>query len=602
MSQLLQVATRTGVIPAVDGTAAPLYVDQGIPYDAGGLLALHVDGTVDHYHQGLPFTAAGRLVGTATAPTHFGSGAAPMASILGSSMLSGRAGGANHYSVGIPYSVSSGIAVDSGGDTPPFVESGGPYTGGVGQPIALNGTVVAGTYPVTGTLWTIQSGGAGVFSDDSIVDPTFTPSGSGSYVLTLTATPSVGAPVSDNANLTSGDVLPTLYHIWMYGQSLSLGSVPTGASLITTDVQEGHYMLSGGIRSVYDDPTIFNPNSSVRPEMMQSLSPLLEKISPNDGGFGETYASGMSKWLGVSGVFTSTGRGAYRVEQLRRNGDGQVAQAYHFANTYAAGLFASEKTDSEVFEYTPGVIMFKQGEADAIAGNTGPYWEAEVTLLRNELAEHLHWATLKPTSDIIMLVDQQASQQTGQTYGQIAVAAINLHRTPNNFILCAGPTYTESFDLNNSDVHMTSLGYRNYGERLGRIIEIIRTTGDWNPLYITSVSRAGTTITVNVNVPVPPMVLDTSIVSPVTNNGFAYIGANITNVAITDATNGVIEITLDAAVAGTLQFAFENGDGSGFIGPQRGSRGNFRDSEPAVTELDSSPLHNWLCNDSWEVA
>lgn len=86
---------------------------------------------------------------------------------------------------------------------PPTVNAGGPYLGPVSTPIALDGTVVQGDYPIASTLWTIVSGGTGTFGNAALVDTTFTPNSGGAYVLRLTATPTVGIPVNDTADLTS---------------------------------------------------------------------------------------------------------------------------------------------------------------------------------------------------------------------------------------------------------------------------------------------------------------------------------------------------------------------------------------------------------------
>lgn len=108
MSQLFQVATRgNGTVPVVDGVAAPDYVDQGIPFDAGGRIAVDFVGAIHHYHQGLPFTAAGRLVGIVNAVvTRLASGGAPFDAVnkvvFGSSLSS-------HVGQGIPYTFSDQI-------------------------------------------------------------------------------------------------------------------------------------------------------------------------------------------------------------------------------------------------------------------------------------------------------------------------------------------------------------------------------------------------------------------------------------------------------------------------------------------------------------
>jgi hypothetical protein len=94
----------------------------------------------------------------------------------------------------------------------PTVDAGGPYSGDVTTAIQLDGTVTPGTDPSPTLLWTIQSGGGGVFSNASLEDPTFTPDTVASYVLQLSADPSDGVPIGDTANLTSNAIitLPTV--------------------------------------------------------------------------------------------------------------------------------------------------------------------------------------------------------------------------------------------------------------------------------------------------------------------------------------------------------------------------------------------------------
>jgi hypothetical protein len=112
MSQLLQIATRGGgPIPVVDGAIAPDHFDQGIPYDrveGANKVAVDVGGVITHHHQGLPFTAAGRIALDNGKPiSYWGSGAAPFSSLF---LLSGGVGAITHYSAGIPYTAAAQIA------------------------------------------------------------------------------------------------------------------------------------------------------------------------------------------------------------------------------------------------------------------------------------------------------------------------------------------------------------------------------------------------------------------------------------------------------------------------------------------------------------
>ena len=117
MSQLLQVATRGGQILALSGVTAPDYFDQGIPYisDEGVTkVAVEIAGIIDHYHQGLPYTAVGRLAVTNDKPVdYFGSGSAPFDV---SNLLDFGSGPVEHHSAGIPYTVQGQISTERGGE------------------------------------------------------------------------------------------------------------------------------------------------------------------------------------------------------------------------------------------------------------------------------------------------------------------------------------------------------------------------------------------------------------------------------------------------------------------------------------------------------
>lgn len=123
----------------------------------------------------------------------------------------------------------------------PTVDAGGPYAGDVSVPIALNGTVTPGSDPAPTLLWTIDSGGTGTFSDDTIEDPTFTADVIGAYVLRLTVTPSDGPDVFDTAALTTAALADAVFlggRLLRGGtgdlvmSQLSLGADPPGGDVV----------------------------------------------------------------------------------------------------------------------------------------------------------------------------------------------------------------------------------------------------------------------------------------------------------------------------------------------------------------------------------
>jgi hypothetical protein len=108
MSALLNASPKVGgAVSFLDGTLAPDHVSSGIPYEIGGLLAVEVDGAISHYHQGLGYTATGRLAATLTGPpTRIGNGAAPF-NTTGHLVLA--IGSSAHYANGIPYTPNSSV-------------------------------------------------------------------------------------------------------------------------------------------------------------------------------------------------------------------------------------------------------------------------------------------------------------------------------------------------------------------------------------------------------------------------------------------------------------------------------------------------------------
>lgn len=79
MSQLLQVPARNGLNVFVGATPPPLF-HGGLPYENATDIAVDLTGPVAYHHQGLPFTAEGRLAVTEDPPTEQGPGAMPLAS------------------------------------------------------------------------------------------------------------------------------------------------------------------------------------------------------------------------------------------------------------------------------------------------------------------------------------------------------------------------------------------------------------------------------------------------------------------------------------------------------------------------------------------
>jgi hypothetical protein len=397
------------------------------------------------------------------------------------------------------------------------------------------------------------------------------------------------------------DTVSLQHHDGVNVDGTAFGAYTSGGTAARTLVSGTHKMFVGGVRPGYDHRLTVagNVNNYVKQStQLASLVGLRERASPLDTTCGETFAYGMGLNITPECVFYSMGRGAYTAIQLQMD---DALGLPHFSNLYAGAkearnlLVANGKTVSATVP-----MIYKQGESDT--ATTAADWKTRVQAIRSDSEKAFKHAMLADVT-VKMVLDQLALQNHAQSQGDLAVAAVEMHRDVAN-VFCAGPTYWCAF-RSVTDVHFTQAMYRKYGEHLGRVVNTLIETGDWQPCHITGVSRSGTTITVNVNVPEGALTTDTTNVSSITNSGFTYSGATITGVSITDDGstdgNGIITITINAAAGGTLSYAYENGT-SGQGGPTIGSRGNIRDSSTFVTTYDSTPIYNWLCNDQWVVA
>ena len=132
----------------------------------------------------------------------------------------------------------------------PTVDAGGPYSGDVDTAIALDGTVTPGTDATPTLLWTEPSALGGTFSNTAIEDPTFTPTSAGAYTLRLSADPTIGAPVTDDAALTSNAAISTATGAVTGQAAVAAGNVLVYANVTSTGAVTGQAAVTTGQSSV----------------------------------------------------------------------------------------------------------------------------------------------------------------------------------------------------------------------------------------------------------------------------------------------------------------------------------------------------------------
>jgi hypothetical protein len=211
-------------------------------------------------------------------------------------------------------------------------------------------------------------------------------------------------------------------------------------------------------------------------------------------------------------------------------------------------------------------------------------------------------------------------------YSPLAAQQHDAHvRAPGKVIL-VGPGYfidqgTKGGNNTSPEcLHQSIVGQRQIGEYFAKVYAKVVFKGEaWEPVRPKSVARAGNVVTVEYHVPVPPLTLDTTLVtkpdrydgSAAENYGFEYrVGGHsgarqeITSVVVSGPTT--VTITLKNAPGGAdhhlLYAQNQRAFGQGCTGPgvqsdgalyAGGARGNLRDSDVTPSNYGATPLYNW---------
>ncbi|MFI5353639.1 MAG: hypothetical protein ACHQZS_11840 [Candidatus Binatales bacterium] len=241
------------------------------------------------------------------------------------------------------------------------------------------------------------------------------------------------------------------------------------------------------------------------------------------------------------------------------------------------------------------------GEQDVSVGTTQAQYEADILQLQQNLTADLQ-ALTGQAQLVAVFLDQVASwtaysvATSGIPLAQLAAALDNPDRV---FLVC--PKYFLTY-YSGDGIHLTAHSEEILGEYYARAyIQAIVKGIPWKPVCPTSIVLTNsTTITATFNVPVLPLVIDTSLVSDPGGKGFEYTDnsspPSISSVAV--ANGNQVVLTMSGAITATagnrtLCYAYTGTSGA-HAGPTTGARGCLRDSDPALSRLgDSTPLYNW---------
>ncbi|MDK7738590.1 sialate O-acetylesterase, partial [Providencia stuartii] len=241
------------------------------------------------------------------------------------------------------------------------------------------------------------------------------------------------------------------------------------------------------------------------------------------------------------------------------------------------------------------VLCWIQGETDISNGTTFQEYLRRLNQLLFDYQTDISQGAMQP-----VLVTYQTASHTKRTpnsatdIAQAQLVAANTN--PSIFLAC--PTYM--FTYNSDGVHMPANSYRHMGSYFAKAIHSIMTKNEWKPLQPESIYRTGRVITVTMHVPVPPLVLDTTLVTNPGDYGFEVFSGDvkqeIESISIRDNRVSIV-LTQDPDHAVTVKYA--QGKTGDQTGPLTGARGNLRDSDNTIaTLIDSNTnqpyqLFNW---------
>jgi hypothetical protein len=376
------------------------------------------------------------------------------------------------------------------------------------------------------------------------------------------------------------------------GQSLGTGYTINGGPARSTTQPFHNLMLADS----GPDPK-FPIDGSGKP--VWSAVPLIEPMRPRFANlstddypnniYGETPHSGMANemsliWQTRQGgdyvsVHTNVSLGGRMLVYIAKDTSSFKA-AVNEARVFKQLAAAAGKT------YGVGGIILTHGEADTDNATYG----AGVVQFSQDYDAALKAATGQ-TRDVIMFASQQSSSDG------IANSAVQLWRTSVDHpgkIVCVGPKYQYGYS---DGVHLTQAGYTQLGEKYGEVFDlVVNQSLDWKPVAPKSVMRAAATLTVELDVPSPPLTWDENLSSPHSKDhtawsngrGFEVLDATGSEVTISSAKltgPTTVVLTLASAPTGKLTLSYAvTGDAHGCCwgGYTEGPHGQLRDSDDVV--------------------
>lgn len=349
--------------------------------------------------------------------------------------------------------------------------------------------------------------------------------GTGNQEVRLTVTTDNGTwdVYMDYLQIGGSDSDPTPGSPWNWvgivgtGQSLSVGATP----VLSTTQPYNNLKLSLGSLKVPP----YDANSSAL-KMVPLVEPIRSLATSFPGAYpaniwGETPHTSMANQ--ITSMVKSAGGADYITAHTVVGESGQgisvirkgATDTGNTGRAYAASIFevtainrlakAAGKT------YGVGGITLIHGETDC----GSPTYESDIRKLWSDYNQDIKAITGQTQKIPMFLVQQHSYPSTGTSASTLAQWKAGVDYAGD--IICIGPNYQRYYGSDH--VHLVSSGYQQLGEKFAQVYyERVVLGRDWQPLQPTSATKSGRVITVNLHVPVAPLVWDSTLPAPNQNS------------------------------------------------------------------------------------
>lgn len=393
------------------------------------------------------------------------------------------------------------------------------------------------------------------------------------------------------------------------GQSLSVGAEARDVTMKTQHFKNLKLSLGD---SDFDSP----PYDANAPAL--SVVPLVEPIRPEatrypsaypTNIYGETPHTAMADQISL--LYANAGRGDYVTVHTVVGESGQGIHAIEkgalvtstTGHAYAAALFevsALKRLASTAGRsYGVAAIVLTHGETD---GSNDDY-ENDVARLLADLNTDIRVITGQRTR-IPLLLTQQQTRPGDDSRASSLIAQWKIGVDHGDDVVCVGPKY--QYPYASDHLHLIANGYDQLGEKYAEVYyEWVVLGRRWQPLQPIAAFRRGSVITVNLHVPVAPLVWDERMPAPHQTSHAAWSKGRgfevesregelaIESVAIKDDSVLIHLATAPAATDLVVRYAVTQ-DGIGSLGGLATGRiGQLRDSDPLVGYDTKLPQYNY---------